>query len=120
MKCGNCSFTDGLCYTSNPPKVKCTITGEFHGYGDTCNVPTATLPPRPTIAVPCLICGESKEMYEYLGPIVCEKCKEAVMKVRADLEKEREAELNRLKSELIQYKLTKKALDIMDNHSKTL
>ena len=37
--CGGCKFTDGLCYTSNPPQCKCTITGEFHYYDDTCNVP---------------------------------------------------------------------------------
>lgn len=35
--CGNCNKTDGLCYTSDPPKVKCTITGEFHRYNDECN-----------------------------------------------------------------------------------
>lgn len=36
--CGNCDKTDGMCYTSLPPKVKCTITGKFHLYGDTCDV----------------------------------------------------------------------------------
>lgn len=36
--CGNCDKTDGLCYTSDPPQVKCTITGEFHYYDDECNV----------------------------------------------------------------------------------
>lgn len=35
--CGGCKYTDGLCYTSNPPKVKCTITGDFHYYDDECN-----------------------------------------------------------------------------------
>lgn len=37
MKCGNCDKTDGLCYTSYPPKVKCTITHEFHFYDDECD-----------------------------------------------------------------------------------
>lgn len=37
MTCGMCPFTDGLCYTSNPPKKKCTITDEFHYYDDECN-----------------------------------------------------------------------------------
>ena len=37
MQCGVCPFTDGVCYTSNPPKRKCTITGEFHLYDDECN-----------------------------------------------------------------------------------
>lgn len=37
MQCGMCPFTDGMCYTSNPPKRKCTITNEFHYYDDECN-----------------------------------------------------------------------------------
>lgn len=37
MLCGTCPFTDGMCYTSNPPKRKCTITDEFHLYDDECN-----------------------------------------------------------------------------------
>ena len=32
-----CPLTDGMCYTSNPPKCKCTITGEYHYYADECN-----------------------------------------------------------------------------------
>ena len=38
MNCGNCDKNDGLCYTSFPTKVKCTITKEFHGTFDECNV----------------------------------------------------------------------------------
>ena len=37
MICGSCPFTDGCCYTSMPPKVKCTITHEYHYYEDECN-----------------------------------------------------------------------------------
>ena len=37
MTCGMCPFNDGMCYTSNPPKRKCTITDEFHYYDDECN-----------------------------------------------------------------------------------
>lgn len=37
MNCGSCPFNDGYCYTSLPPKVKCTITNEYHYYGDECN-----------------------------------------------------------------------------------
>ena len=37
MTCGNCPYTDGLCYTSLPPQVRCNITGEYHYYGDECN-----------------------------------------------------------------------------------
>lgn len=28
--CGNCPFNDGLCYTSLPPKYKCTFDNEFY------------------------------------------------------------------------------------------
>lgn len=37
MRCGSCQYTDGCCYSSMPPKVKCTITNEFHLYDDECN-----------------------------------------------------------------------------------
>lgn len=37
MICGSCQYTDGCCYTSMPPKVKCIFTGEFHFYNDECN-----------------------------------------------------------------------------------
>ena len=37
MTCGSCNMTDGCCYTSLPPKVKCNVTGEFHYYDDECN-----------------------------------------------------------------------------------
>ena len=36
--CGSCEHTDGLCYTSNPPQIRCGITGEFHYYTDVCDV----------------------------------------------------------------------------------
>ena len=35
--CGNCPYTDGCCYTTIPPKVKCTITDKFHYYDDVCD-----------------------------------------------------------------------------------
>ena len=38
--CAFCDKTDGLCYTSNPPKRKCTITGKFHEYDHICDVQT--------------------------------------------------------------------------------
>lgn len=37
MCCGNCNNTDGMYCYSNPPKVKCIITGEYHYYNDKCN-----------------------------------------------------------------------------------
>jgi len=41
MRCGKCPYTDGLVYTSLPPKVKCTVTGEFHEYADLCDCENA-------------------------------------------------------------------------------
>jgi hypothetical protein len=37
MKCSSCPYTDNLVYTSNPPQVKCSITGKFHYYDDECD-----------------------------------------------------------------------------------
>ena len=39
---GTQAGTVTICYTSNPPKVKCTVTEEFHLYDDQCNIK----PPR--------------------------------------------------------------------------
>ncbi len=36
--CGNCHFTDGMIYMSNPPKVKCDFTGEYRDRNDLCSV----------------------------------------------------------------------------------
>lgn len=47
IKCGNCNKTDGKCYMSNPPKVRCTLTGEYHEYGDSCNVENMDNSPVP-------------------------------------------------------------------------
>ena len=41
MTCGKCPYTDGLVYTSLPPKVKCIVTGEFHEYADLCDCENA-------------------------------------------------------------------------------
>lgn len=41
-RCGGCDKTDGMCYTSNPPQVKCIITGKFHYYDDVCDRDTIT------------------------------------------------------------------------------
>lgn len=37
MKCGECKKTDGLVYTSYPPKVRCCLTGNFHFMNDECD-----------------------------------------------------------------------------------
>lgn len=36
--CGNCDKTDGMCYTSNPPQLRCKVTGEYHTYDHECDV----------------------------------------------------------------------------------
>ena len=37
MTCGSCPHTDGCCYTSMPPQVKCKITGEYRHYSYECD-----------------------------------------------------------------------------------
>ena len=34
--CGSCCFTDGLIYTSLPPKIKCILDGELHYQDSQC------------------------------------------------------------------------------------
>ena len=36
--CGNCYYNDGCVYTSNPPKYRCTFTGDFHFGNEPCKV----------------------------------------------------------------------------------
>lgn len=36
--CGYCGCTDNCICTSNPPKVKCNISGEYHFLGHSCNI----------------------------------------------------------------------------------
>lgn len=35
--CSMCDNTDGTLYTSNPPKVKCGVTGRYHFLTDICD-----------------------------------------------------------------------------------
>lgn len=99
MKCGNCDKADGLCYTSNPPKVKCTITGKFHGYDDECDAIKTieiTAVDNVKICTDCLICGEPVELIDIevyrlgrghdVGSKVCEKCRKAIMRFRKWIE----------------------------------
>lgn len=98
MKCGNCDKTDGLCCTSNPPKVKCTVTGNFHEYGDECdavNTIDITKEPKVSRCTRCIICDSPVELTDeeklrlerghYIGRKVCDKCKQATMYVRKQL-----------------------------------
>lgn len=107
MKCGYCPKTDGLCYTSLPLKVKCTVTGKFHEYGDECDAGIAfaddiverkaycasTPTVEPSICTHCIVCDAPIELtsnevlaLEYhrnYGTIkVCDECKKAIMYVR--------------------------------------
>lgn len=36
-RCGQCDKTTGVLYTSEPPQVRCSITGEWHGLEDPCD-----------------------------------------------------------------------------------
>lgn len=35
--CSNCDNNDRMCYTSNPPKYKCMLDGEFHTADYSCD-----------------------------------------------------------------------------------
>ena len=43
MKCGECKKTDGLVYTSYPPKIRCRLTGNFHFMNDECDAVDAII-----------------------------------------------------------------------------
>ena len=99
MKCGNCDKTDGLCYTSDPPKVKCTITGRFHGYDDECDAIKTikiTEADKATFHTHCIICDAPVKLtdeevirLEYGRDIyskVCDKCKQAIIRIRKMIE----------------------------------
>lgn len=59
MICIHCDKTDGLCYASMPPNVKCTITGRFHLYDDPCDVQF-----EPVIEAEWIIHGENRDVFE--------------------------------------------------------
>ena len=91
MKCGNCDKTDGLCYTSNPPQVKCTITGKFHYYGDECDAFATAEIIIPRFGINCVICGEPAaevDSFHAHETKVCDKCKAAVLKMRENMERD--------------------------------
>lgn len=62
--CGNCEHTDGCVYTSFPPQVKCTITGEYHFCNDSCDInwrPVVHgewIKPVDNFCYQCSVCGE--------------------------------------------------------------
>lgn len=110
MKCSSCPLADNLVYTSNPPQVKCSITGRFHFYDDECDCAISSTEPitvkipeddidleksralleEPIILVPtitgyfnCLICGSEipVNLYENHAK-VCDDCKKAIMFIK--------------------------------------
>ena len=38
MNCAYCKYNDQMVYTSDPPKYRCAVTGEYHLALDDCNV----------------------------------------------------------------------------------
>jgi len=100
MRCGNCDKTDGVIYTSNPPKVKCSISNEYHFFEDQCNVLSSAIAKDIMayleIGTTCIVCGESVlltqkekcEIYHGKSSIdnkVCDKCRRAILKMRESL-----------------------------------
>ena len=41
--CSNCSFNDGLCYTSYPAKYRCTLDNNYHEGSHTCHFELAPI-----------------------------------------------------------------------------
>lgn len=80
MKCAYCKYNDGAVYTSNPPKYRCSVTGEYHLALDDCNVEFAPVKHGRWINEPncwyrCSVCGEhypSTRGYMYYN--YCPKC----------------------------------------------
>lgn len=64
MICGACDKTDGMCYCSLPPQVKCIITGRFHYYDEQCDVKSNDI---------CPICGGNLELWAD-GYEHCDSC----------------------------------------------
>ena len=75
MRCANCSFTDGLCYTSLPPRYRCTFDNNFYDGYHACHLELAPVKHGKWLYgteyacshyVDCSICGESaKEYFDY-------------------------------------------------------
>lgn len=41
MTCSSCSFNDGMCYTSLPPKYRCTFDNQFYDGMHACHLDLA-------------------------------------------------------------------------------
>ena len=105
MKCCSCPHTDNLVYTSNPPQVKCSITGKFHYYDDECDcvlnaaepakikipeenidlekmremLETPIMPVPTAVCTNCIICGSEIAVGLCENHTkVCDDCKKAI------------------------------------------
>lgn len=99
MICGNCKKSGSMCYLSNPPKIRCTVTNEFHYLDDECNIATSTINTgdsvEPSIGTSCMICketivltSEEQTLLQYGHSIhnkICDKCKRAILYIREQL-----------------------------------
>lgn len=117
MLCGSCPYTDGLCYTTLPPKVKCTITNNFHYYDDACDCedylankpsqeeldnikkllsePLVFAGSSPVddyaavgICTTCIICEEEITGDFYHLPKICPACKKAIKFIKEKFKEE--------------------------------
>ena len=63
--CGSCDKTDGVCYTSNPPKCRCKVTDEYHTYDHECDVEEKNVNKQDKPRI-CEVLGvEEDEVWEY-------------------------------------------------------
>ena len=86
MNCGFCDHTDGKVYPTNPAQVKCVITGQYKTIGSQCNAIFNGIIPHIETCTACLVCGEDVAVgLSDRGPVICEKCKDAIMTMRERL-----------------------------------
>lgn len=71
MRCRNCSFNDGLCYTSYPPKYRCTFDNNFYDGDHSCHL---ELTP---VRHGKWICVDSEPWDIILGFYYCSECRMA-------------------------------------------
>lgn len=77
--CGSCSFNDGLCYTSNPPKYRCTFDNNFYDGLHECHLELKPVEYAEWIdhgyEIECSACGFTCSDEYYLGEkVACPNC----------------------------------------------
>lgn len=70
MRCANCSFTDGLCYMSYPPRYRCTFTGEYYDGFHGCHLDIAPVVHATWYVGPGYIDYMDRDMPSY----ICSNC----------------------------------------------